>query len=235
MQPASVTAHAPIDVWKFIPPPPAFFVLRASPPKIIHPFEAQALPVCFSAGAQVPYMVSFRIMASRSVNKVILIGHLGRDAETAYTASQVAVTKFSVATNRRWKDQQTGEWKEETDWSRVVLWRGENVAPYLTKGTQVYVEGRLQTRSYDDKDGKKVWATDVVADQVILLGGRGAGGGSGAGAGGEEGFSQEGYAQPASQGAGQGMRSAPRARPAAAPAAAEPPMQDGISDDDVPF
>ena len=112
-------------------------------------------------------------MASRSVNKVILIGHLGRDAETAYTASQVAVTKFSVATNRRWKDQATGEWKEETDWSRVVLWRGENVAPYLTKGTQVYVEGRLQTRSYDDKDGKKVWATDVVADEVILLGGRG--------------------------------------------------------------
>ena len=169
-------------------------------------------------------------MASRSVNKVILIGHLGRDAETAYTASQVAVTKFSVATNRRWKDQQTGEWKEETDWSRVVLWRGENVAPYLTKGTQVYVEGRLQTRSYDDKDGKKVWATDVVADQVILLGGRGAGGGAAAGA--DEGFSQEGYAQPA--GAGSEMRSAPRTRPASAPAAA-PPMSDGISDDDVPF
>jgi single-strand DNA-binding protein len=76
-------------------------------------------------------------MASRSVNKVILIGHLGRDAETAYTASQTAVTKFSVATNRRWKDQATGDWKEETDWTRVVLWRGENVAPYLVKGTQV--------------------------------------------------------------------------------------------------
>ena len=156
-------------------------------------------------------------MASRSVNKVILIGHLGRDAETAYTASQIAVTKFSVATNRRWKDQQSGEWKEETDWSRVVLWRGENVAPYLTKGTQVYVEGRLQTRSYDDKEGKKVWATDVVADQVILLGGRGAGA---AEAGGEE-YSQE-------------PRSAPRARPAAA-ASAPPPSSEGIGDDDVPF
>src|SRR5437764_2985719 len=118
-------------------------------------------------------------MASRSVNKVILIGHLGRDAETSYTASQVAVTKFSVATSRRWKDQQSGEWKEETDWSRVTLWRGENVAPYLTKGKQVYVEGRLQTRSYDDKDGKKVWATDVVADEVILLGGRGGDAGPG--------------------------------------------------------
>ena len=125
------------------------------------------------AGVVTARVLKCRIMASRSVNKVLLIGHLGRDAETAYTASQVAVTKFSVATNRRWKDQATGEWKEETDWTRVVLWRGENVAPYLVKGTQVYVEGRLQTRSYDDKDGKKVWATDVVADEVILLGGRG--------------------------------------------------------------
>src|SRR3984885_3659214 len=112
-------------------------------------------------------------MASRSVNKVILVGHLGRDAETRHTPSGVPVTKFSVATSRRWKDQATGDWKEETDWSRVVLWRGEAVAPYLLKGKQVYVEGRLQTRSYDDKDGKKVWATDVVADEVILLGGRG--------------------------------------------------------------
>jgi single-strand DNA-binding protein len=145
-----------------------------------------------------------------------LIGHLGRDAETAYTASQTAVTKFSVATNRRWKDQQTGEWKEETNWTNVVLWRGENVAPYLTKGKQVFVEGRLQTRSYEDKDGKKVWATDVVAEDVILLGGRGEGGGPG----GEEGFQEP-------------MRSAPRTRPAAAPSA--PPMNEGVTDDDVPF
>ncbi|HLH44835.1 MAG TPA: single-stranded DNA-binding protein [Bryobacteraceae bacterium] len=160
-------------------------------------------------------------MASRSVNKVILIGHLGRDAETAYTASQVAVTKFSVATSRRWKDQQTGEWKEETDWTRVVLWRGENVAPYLTKGKQVYVEGRLQTRSYDDKDGKKVWTTEVIADDVILLGGRGETGGL---AGGPDEYSQE----PA-------MRSAPRSRPAAAPVASSPPSSEGITDDDIPF
>ncbi len=155
-------------------------------------------------------------MASRSVNKVILIGHLGRDAETAYTASQTSVTKFSVATNRRWKDQQSGEWKEETNWTNVVLWRGENVAPYLTKGKQVYVEGRIQTRSYDDKEGRKVWTTEVVADDVILLGGRGEGGPAP-----DEGFSQE----PA-------MRSAPRSRPAAQPAAA---MGEGVGDDDVPF
>jgi single-strand DNA-binding protein len=155
-------------------------------------------------------------MASRSVNKVILIGHLGRDAETAFTASQVSVTKFSVATNRRWKDQQTGEWKEETNWTNVVLWRGENVAPYLTKGKQIYVEGRLQTRSYDDKEGKKVWTTEVIADEVILLGGRGEGGPP------DEGFSQE-------------MKSGPRARPAAQPSAQPSSMSGGIADDDVPF
>jgi single-strand DNA-binding protein len=114
-------------------------------------------------------------MASRSVNKVILIGNLGRDAETKFTASGAAVTRFSVATTRSWKDQQSNEWKEETNWTNVVLWRQENVANYLTKGKQVYVEGRLQTRSYDDKDGKKVYATEVVADDVILLGGRGEG------------------------------------------------------------
>lgn len=157
-------------------------------------------------------------MASRSVNKVILIGHLGRDAETAYTASQTAVTKFSVATNRRWKDQQSGEWKEETNWTNVVFWRGENLAPYLTKGKQIYVEGRIQTRSYDDKEGKKVYVTEVVAEDVILLGGRGEGGG-----GGPEEYSQE-----------SAPRSFPRQRPAAAPAQAAP-VSDGIGDDDVPF
>ena len=155
-------------------------------------------------------------MASRSVNKVILVGHLGRDAETSFTASQISVTKFSVATSRRWKDQQSGEWKEETDWSRVVLWRAENLAQYLTKGKQVYVEGRLRNYSYEDKDGKKVYATEVVADDVLLLGGRGEGGGSGA----PDEFSQEPR-----------MTSQPRRQ--AAPAAA--PMNEGISDDDVPF
>jgi single-strand DNA-binding protein len=159
-------------------------------------------------------------MASRSVNKVILIGHLGRDAETAFTASQVAVTKFSVATSRRWKDQATGDWKEETDWTRVVLWRGEAVAPYLLKGKQIYVEGRLQTRSYDDKDGKKVWTTEVVADEVILLGGRGDGAPSG---GGDE-YSQQ-----------EPMKSAPRGRQAPAAPAHAAPMSGGVDEDDVPF
>lgn len=115
-------------------------------------------------------------MASRSVNKVILIGHLGRDAETRFTPQGVSVTSFSVATSRRWKDQQSGDWKEDTNWSDVVLWRAENLANYLTKGKQVYVEGRLQSRSYDDKDGNKRYRTEVIAEDVVLLGGRGEGG-----------------------------------------------------------
>lgn len=158
-------------------------------------------------------------MASRSVNKALLIGHLGRDAETKFTPSGTSVTRFSVATNRRWKDQQTQEWKEETNWTNVVLWRQENLANYLTKGTQVYVEGRIQTRSYDDKDGKKVYSTEVVADEVILLSGRGEGPG---------GF--EGGAQP--------NRGSGTARPR--PAGGAQPQDDDfggmqLNDDDIPF
>ncbi|MGA2715154.1 MAG: single-stranded DNA-binding protein [Bryobacteraceae bacterium] len=165
-------------------------------------------------------------MASRSVNKVILVGHLGRDAETKFTPGGAAVTRFSVATNRRWKDKDSGEWKEETDWSNVVLWRSENLANYLTKGKQIYVEGRLQTRSYEDKDGKKVYATEVVADDVILLGGQGGGGGR---SGGDE-YSQ----QPVSQPRGASTRSS------AQPSSQSAPQPDdhfgqGITDDDVPF
>ena len=159
-------------------------------------------------------------MASRSVNKVILIGHLGRDAETKFTPGGVAMTRFSVATNRRWKDQQSGEWKDETDWSNVVLWRGENVSNYLTKGKQVYVEGRLQTRSYEDKDGKKVYSTEVVAEDVILLGGQG---GPGGGRGDE--YSQQPVSMP---------RSAQRSGPPQ-PAAQHDDYPQGITDDDVPF
>lgn len=158
-------------------------------------------------------------MASRSVNKVILLGHLGKDAETKFTASGTAVSNFTLATNRRWKDQQTGEWKEETDWHRCVLWRSENVSNYLVKGKQIYIEGRLQTRSYDDKDGQKRYVTEVVCDDLLLLGS-----GRTEGAPGE--YSQ---AQPVSM-----PRSAPRQQPAAAPAPAED-FNQAVSDDDVPF
>jgi len=158
-------------------------------------------------------------MASRSVNKVILIGHLGRDAETKFTPGGAAVTRFSVATNRRWKDKESGEWKEETDWSNVVLWRSENLANYLTKGKQIYVEGRLQTRSYEDKDGKKVYTTEVVADDVILLSGQG----GGAGRGGDE-YSQQPVSQPRGGGASRSQAPAP-----------DDNFGQGITDDDVPF
>jgi len=159
-------------------------------------------------------------MASRSVNKVILVGNLGKDAETKFTPGGAAVTKFTIATGRRWKDQQSGEWKEETDWHNVVLWRAENLANYLLKGKQVYVEGRLHTRSYDDKDGKKQYFTEVVAEDVILLGGRGGEAGSGGGGG-------EYASGPVSM-----PRSAQRQAPAAAPAES---MSQEITDDDVPF
>jgi single-strand DNA-binding protein len=155
-------------------------------------------------------------MAGRSVNKVILVGNLGKDAETKFTPGGIAVTKFSIATGRRWKDQQSGEWKEETDWHNVVLWRAENLANYLLKGKQVYLEGRLQTRSYEDKDGKKQWFTEVVAEDVILLGGRQGDAASGSG---------DYAAGPVSM-----PRSARGPQPAAAPVEAQE-----ITDDDVPF
>ena len=157
-------------------------------------------------------------MASRSVNKVLLLGHLGRDAETRYTPSGVPCTNFTLATSRRWKDQQTGEWKEETDWHRIVLWRSENVTPHLQKGKQVYIEGRLQTRSWEDKDGNKRSTTEVIVDNLILLGGRGADVAPPAG-------DEDAAQAPAARGA---------ARGAPAAAAADAPSQE-ISDDDVPF
>lgn len=106
----------------------------------------------------------------RSVNKVILVGNIGRDAETKFTPSGIARVTFSIATSRRWKDGKSGEWKEETDWHNVVAWRAENLASFLTKGKQVYIEGRLQTRNYE-KGGEKRYVTEVVSDEVILLGG----------------------------------------------------------------
>jgi len=162
-------------------------------------------------------------MASRSVNRVTLLGHLGRDAETKYTPSGVPCTNFTLATSRRWKDQQTGEWKEETDWHRITLWRSENVAPHLLKGKQVYIEGRLQTRNWEDKDGNKRSTTDVVADNLILLGG---------GRGASE------PPPPADMDAPSGPVSAPRtarATAAATPSDAPSGPSQEISDEDVPF
>jgi single-strand DNA-binding protein len=159
-------------------------------------------------------------MASRSVNKVILLGNLGKDAETKFTPNGVARSTFTLATSRRWKDQQSGEWKEETDWHNILLWRSENVANYLLKGKQIYLEGHLQTRSYEGKDGQKKYFTEVVCDDLILLGGRGDSAGAPGGSTGD-------FAPPVSM-----PRSAPRPQ-----AVSEPPddLNQGITDDDVPF
>lgn len=113
----------------------------------------------------------------RSLNRVTILGHLGGNAEIKHTGSGVAVANFSLATERRWKDKQSGEWKSETDWHRIVLWRAEAVGQYLTKGRAVLIEGRLQTRNYEDRSGEKRYVTEVVADTLILLGGPTEGGG----------------------------------------------------------
>ncbi|MCU0561389.1 MAG: single-stranded DNA-binding protein [Desulfobacterales bacterium] len=107
------------------------------------------------------------------INKVIIVGNLGRDPEVSYVPSGAAVAKFSVATSETWKDKSTGEKKERTEWHRIVAWDklGEICGKYLAKGRQVYVEGKLQTRSYDDKDGVKRYVTEIVAQDVQFLGG----------------------------------------------------------------
>lgn len=104
---------------------------------------------------------------SRGLNKVQLIGNLGRDAETRATGNGTPVTNFSLATTRWTKGE--GEGKEVTDWHDIVLWKGEKVAPYLNKGTQVYIEGRLQTRSWEDQSGQKKYRTEVVTDGHGLM------------------------------------------------------------------
>jgi single-strand DNA-binding protein len=114
------------------------------------------------------------------VNKVILVGNLGRDPELRYTSNGTPVCQLSVATTRAYTNRATNERVEDTEWHRVVVWskQAEHCNQYLSKGRQVYVEGRLQTRSYDDKDGIKRYSTEVVADTVQFLGGGGRGGGA---------------------------------------------------------
>jgi len=122
-------------------------------------------------------------MAAKSLNRVQLIGNLGKDPEIKYTPQGTAVAKITIATNERFKDK-SGEWQDRTEWHNVVLWQrlAEIAGEYLKKGGKVYIEGRLQTRSWDDKtSGQKKYMTEVVASDLILLGGRGEGGASGGG------------------------------------------------------
>jgi len=161
-------------------------------------------------------------MATRSVNKVILLGHIGKDAETKYTQSGTAVSNFTLATNRRWKDPQSGEWKEETEWHRCVLWKSENRQAYLLKGTPVYIEGRLQTRSWEDKDRQKRYTTEIVCEDLILLSSRG----------GDAGSSHTGESENSERPVSMPRSAQPRPQPAAAP---PDDLNQGITDDDVPF
>jgi single-strand DNA-binding protein len=132
-----------------------------------------------------------------SLNKVMVIGNLGADPEMRYTANGNAVTTFNVATNESWTDG-SGERRERTEWFSVVTWNrlAETCAQYLTKGRSVYVEGRLQTRSWDGQDGVKRYRTEVVAETVRFLGGRDSGGGGDYGAGVPAGPDAEGDIEP---------------------------------------
>jgi single-strand DNA-binding protein len=121
------------------------------------------------------------MVMARGINKVILIGNLGQDPETRTTPGGTTVTNIRIATSESWTDKASGEKKEQTEWHTVVMWNrlGEIAAEYLRKGSQVYIEGRLQTRKWQDKTGNDRYSTEVVASEMQMLGGR-AGGGGGA-------------------------------------------------------
>jgi single-strand DNA-binding protein len=119
-----------------------------------------------------------------SVNKVILVGNLGRDAELRYTPGGAPVATLNLATTEVWNDKTSGQKQEKTEWHRIVLWgkSAESLSEYLTKGKQIFVEGRLQTRKWQDKDGHDKYTTEIRADRITLLGGGGGGGGMAGGA-----------------------------------------------------
>jgi single-strand DNA-binding protein len=178
-----------------------------------------------------------------SINKVIIIGNLGRDPEVRYTPSGAAVCNLRVATTRNWKNRDSGERQEETEWHSVVLYdrQAEVAGEYLKKGRPVYIEGRLKTRKWQDKEGQDRYTTEIVADTMQLLGGRedGAGGGGGRSYGEDDGGGAGGGG-----GGGSGYSRPPAAaRPAAAPRAPAPAPRPAPKsstgfddmDDDIPF
>lgn len=156
-----------------------------------------------------------------SVNKVILIGNLGRDPEVRYSANGAAICNLRLATTRNWKNKDSGERVEETEWHTVALFDrlAEIAGEYLKKGRPVYIEGRLRTRKWQDKEGTDRYTTEIVADTMQLLGGR-----EGMGSGADEGGG--GSAEP---------RSAPAPRAPQKPAAAKPANSFADMDDDIPF
>src|SRR5260370_6281758 len=161
-----------------------------------------------------------------SVNKVILVGNLGRDAELRYTPGGAAVATINMATTEVWNDK-GGQRQEKTEWHRVVLWGkpAESLTEYLTKGKQIYVEGRLQTRQWDDKDGNKRYTTEIRGDRIVLLGGGGGRGGASSG-GGERGRGARG----GSRGGGDiGRPGPPRPPPPDHPPISVPPRLTTLS------
>lgn len=159
-----------------------------------------------------------------SVNKVILMGNLGRDPETRFTANGAAVCNLRIATTRSWKDKASGDRREETEWHSVVLYDrlAEVAGEYLRKGRPVYVEGRLQTRKWQDKEGQDRYTTEIVATEMQLLGSR-----DGGGAGGDDAGGGAPARAPAAGGASGGAASGGARKPAAR----------GLDDmdDDIPF
>ena len=162
---------------------------------------------------------------ARGINKVILIGNLGNDPDQKFTQSGMAVTRISLATTSVRKDRD-GNSQERTEWHRVVFFGklGEIAGEYLRKGSQVYVEGSLRTDKYTDKNGIERYTTDIIANEMQMLGGRGEGGAGGGGMGGERAPRQQ---------APQRQDYAPRRQPAAS--APPPPAADDFVDDDIPF
>ena len=141
---------------------------------------------------------------ARGVNKVILVGNLGKDPEVRYMPSGGAVANVTIATTDQWKDKQTGEQREKTEWHNVVFYQrlAEIVGEYLKKGSQVYVEGRLQTRKWQDKNGNDRYTTEIIANEMQMLGGRG--GGSASFGGGQAASSSGGASAPAAAGSSSG-------------------------------
>ena len=170
-----------------------------------------------------------------SVNKVIIVGNLGRDPETRYMPNGEAVTNVAVATTESWKDKNSGEKKELTEWHRITFYRklAEIAGQYLKKGSQVYVEGRLQTRKWTDKDGVEKYTTEIIADTMQMLGGRQGLGGGASDDGGSGSYGGGGGGAPARQSAGGGAGGGGGA--ARAPAAARPAPNFSDMDDDIPF
>ncbi|HUA89580.1 MAG TPA: single-stranded DNA-binding protein [Steroidobacteraceae bacterium] len=139
---------------------------------------------------------------ARGINKVIIIGNLGADPETRAMPSGGTVANLRVATSESWRDKQSGEQQERTEWHRVALFGrlGEIAAEYLRKGSQVYIEGSLRTRKWQDKQGNERYSTEIIGNELQMLGGRGGGGGGAAGAGGGERSSAPSYAEESSGG-----------------------------------